>query len=337
MIQATQTEDMQEAFNYSDTEYQICSLFSKLCNVAKTTGSAICKGVCQGIQNYAPLEQLKALAQGVVAFAQIAIEGEWELAELDRAVTGFDDDYKNKFLTEFYHKGVAFQELILDEWQTTVSKLEHMRWDEVLEQGSQIGATLLFDLMLCNAAVWATGKVGRAVIEGMHTALKSSPEAAHVYCTEVAGIAKAAVEVELVEAEMGAVIEVVVTSSEKELLLGEKLVKEVKKKKKSKKKKIKTPYVIEYITPIAEKKLFPEEYIEEAFKHIFSGKHKKKGLLDLGRTEEEITKKFQNIVQKLYEEGMLAIGDNQIQTTICNLPVEIHIHFFENMENVDDI
>ena len=63
--------------------------------------------------------------------------------------------------------------------------------------------------------------------------------------------------------------------------------------------------------------------------HIFSRDHRKKGIMKLGSTEDEIISRFKNIVDRADSYGMLENGPNRIKTIINGLEVEIKVHIVD--------
>ncbi len=63
--------------------------------------------------------------------------------------------------------------------------------------------------------------------------------------------------------------------------------------------------------------------IENMKKHIFSSDHKKTGIYNLGKNENDIVNKFVNLVKMADHKGLLKTGPNQIHTIINNHKVVI--------------
>ena len=71
--------------------------------------------------------------------------------------------------------------------------------------------------------------------------------------------------------------------------------------------------------------------IKDMKKHIFSKNHKKKGILLLGKNENNIANKFVNIVKLADHKGLLKTGPNQIYTIINNHKVVIRTFIKEGV------
>jgi len=65
--------------------------------------------------------------------------------------------------------------------------------------------------------------------------------------------------------------------------------------------------------------------------HIFSKNHKKKGILLLGKNEDNIVDKFVNIVKLADHKNLLIEGMNQIYTKIKNHEVTLRIFIKEGV------
>lgn len=325
--QATRTIDIEEAFNVSDLAHELCQSFVLICNVAKKAGSAVAKGTWKAATTVASIDHWKEFANSFVTMTQLAFNAEIQLQELDSALTCPDTNYRDQVFARLKSQGIAFQKQITTSLQQTTEQLKNMSWEELLESGTELGATLLFDTILLHGATWGSNKAGQKLIQEINTIIKSSPETAQLYCREVTGIAKAVIKTETMQIEVESLIETVVAKQEPNV--GKQIAQQAKNCGKKKNKK---PYIIEYVKPEPERKLFPEIYDIDTYKHMFSDDHKAKGILKLGNSEEKIAKKIETIVQTLYEEGKLAIGDNQIQTTMEGLPIEIRFHFLKNAE-----
>lgn len=73
------------------------------------------------------------------------------------------------------------------------------------------------------------------------------------------------------------------------------------------------------------KNLDRKKLFEDSAKHIFSDKHIKSGIMDLGKSEEKIMNSAIDIVEKIDGKGMLKEGPTQIKTTINGYEDEIRI------------
>jgi len=73
------------------------------------------------------------------------------------------------------------------------------------------------------------------------------------------------------------------------------------------------------------KNLDRKTLLEDSAEHIFSDKHIKSGIMDLGNSEEEIMNSAINIVEEIDGKGMFKEGSTQIKTIINGYEAEIRV------------
>ncbi|URZ03163.1 polymorphic toxin type 35 domain-containing protein [Clostridium felsineum] len=88
---------------------------------------------------------------------------------------------------------------------------------------------------------------------------------------------------------------------------------------------VKSEKVVNGVSEAIIKNLDRKTLFEDSAKHIFSDKHIKSGIMDLGKSEEEIMNSAINIVEKIDGKGMLKEGPTQIKTIINGHEAEIRI------------
>ena len=71
------------------------------------------------------------------------------------------------------------------------------------------------------------------------------------------------------------------------------------------------------------------KFTEKMDRHIFSGGHRKDGILNLGKNKSNIVDKFVNIVKLADHKGLLKEGPNQIHTIINNQKVVLRFFIKE--------
>ena len=74
------------------------------------------------------------------------------------------------------------------------------------------------------------------------------------------------------------------------------------------------------------KKFDKKEIYKRYWEHIFSEKHLKKGIRQLGNSDWEIFNKFADIIEKTDATKLLKPGTNRIKATISGYGVEISVH-----------
>ena len=277
LTKAAQATEVEQAFSFSDMAYTFCQSFSKLCNVAYRASSAVVKGSYRALKTVTTVEHWKEFATNFAQVAFIAFNAEVELNQLDAALVCSDQEHRRKVFERFTEQGIKTIEQFSTALEQTKKQLAEMSWEQLMEKGTEVGATLLFDTMLLQGASWGASVAGKNFLNQMNGYLAAAPEIAEAYCTQAAGIAKAVLEAEICEAEVAELINVAVKEGAEESLIGKQLVQQIKKGKK--------PYVMQYLKPEKGAKIPFEKYVENGpYEHIFSGDHKKKGILNLGKS-----------------------------------------------------
>lgn len=72
------------------------------------------------------------------------------------------------------------------------------------------------------------------------------------------------------------------------------------------------------------------DIIKNHYKHVFSKHHINDGIMQLGQDKTDIIEKLINIILPLDRDGILVIGDNQIETVLGGVDVTIRVHIQNN-------
>jgi len=73
-------------------------------------------------------------------------------------------------------------------------------------------------------------------------------------------------------------------------------------------------------------KQFDDAVVNRYSNHIFSAKHLKNGIMNLGKSKEEILSSFKKIIVSIDAKGLLKEGANQIKTRINGFEVELKVY-----------
>ncbi|MBY0353294.1 hypothetical protein K2W90_02915 [Candidatus Babeliales bacterium] len=76
----------------------------------------------------------------------------------------------------------------------TYEKIKAMSWQEIVENGTELGATMIFDTLALHALSGFASKAGRAVVERISNAMEKGAPLAQQYALEVAGFGKVVTE-----------------------------------------------------------------------------------------------------------------------------------------------
>lgn len=312
-------------FDYSDLAFIFVDTALKGARLIQKATIATVKGACQGVQQSAKElynllngTTLCHIAQAIPQLTQQILKECNDQAILEQAISC--KDQASKTFVDTYIEKTKLQQQRLN--QAIYAKLEHLKtlsWDELLEDGTALGAQLITDLLLFHAG---TELIEHQITPWVHeiASVFEQEAIAERYCLEVAGIAKAVGQDEFIATEFETLYfeQALQEAKIKPTTIGQKLVEQP------------TKYKIRYITPEKERVLFPDGYVKKFIEHAFSDDHKRKGLLNFGKSEQELTELCQNTIQKLYDEGKLAFRSNQIQTTINEVPLEIRVYFHDD-------
>ena len=76
-------------------------------------------------------------------------------------------------------------------------------------------------------------------------------------------------------------------------------------------------------------KQFDDAVVNRYEGHVFSRKHVKDGIMNLGKSKDEILSSFKKVVESVDAQGLLKQGTNQIKTKIKGFEVEVKVHIID--------
>jgi filamentous hemagglutinin len=176
----------------------ITSVISKCAHtidVVSRSAKSTARGVIKGVQKVLTVEHWKEMATGALHLGLLLVKAVNQHDENDQAACAAllsnNGDTPFKFEKEYTLKVKTYQRAITQSIQKTYQKMKTMTWEQLLENGVEVGTTLVLDIVTLNALNGLACRTSRMVVEEIGRALEQSAcYAAEEYMVEVAGFGK---------------------------------------------------------------------------------------------------------------------------------------------------
>lgn len=294
--QAKKEENVRAAFQLSDFCHMLTQILSQGMNILYECSHSTAKGIIKGVKIFATIDHWKDMARGaiqlVLCFADAIGQEESLHYSLALARSSSDPDALSRFYKEYHLHAKAEADAIDACIKQTYHKIRSMSWQEIIENGSEIGTTMILDTLALNALSGFTRATSKAFIQELKHGMENGVLLTEEYTVEVAGFGKMVVEEGV---EIGEITNEFITKlNSKEIL------------KASNSKQMFTRYVTEDLRDV----------IKNCEDHIFSPDHKLKGILKLGKDQQSIMDSLYDVIASINEQCLLKEGPNQIRAEI---------------------
>jgi hypothetical protein len=186
------------AFELSDFCYTITQILSHGMHVLYDGSSAIGKGTWKGVQDFASIEHWKNMATGAIQLGLLFADAVGQEDALHYAmVLAATSDNSQAIVTAAKKYCIDTQkqkDVISLCAQTTYKKIQSMSWQEILENGTEIGTSMILDTLAFNAINGFGSAAGNLAIKQLNGALESGVLSTEQYAVEVAGFGKLIIE-----------------------------------------------------------------------------------------------------------------------------------------------
>lgn len=200
--QAKKEKDVQTAFQLSDFCYTLTQVLSCGMTILYEGAHSVGKGFIKGAQTFATLDHWKDMARGAVQLALCftdAIGQEESLHySLALARSSSDPDALSKFYQQYHLHAKAEADAIHEYVNKTYNTIRSMSWQDVIENGSEVGTTMILDTLALHALSGFTRANSKAFIQELNHSVESGRLFTEQHAVEVAGFGKMVVEEEII-------------------------------------------------------------------------------------------------------------------------------------------
>ena len=197
-VQAKNEQCPLAAFELSDFCYTITQVVVNGMDILYDASSAIGKGAIKSAHIFVSPEHWKEMATGVVQLGLLFADAVGQEDALHYAVVLAATSENSGTLAraaEHYCLHTQAQKDAIN-WcvQKTYKKIQAMPWQELLENGTEIGTTMILDTLALHAVNGFSCAASNLVVKELQSALESGALLTEQYVVEVAGFGKLIVE-----------------------------------------------------------------------------------------------------------------------------------------------
>ena len=186
------------AFRLTDFSYVVTDVLFQGMDVLYTASRAVVKGAAKGVTTVASIEHWKNMVTDTVQLAgmclDIIVEDEIRNAEYAAARFSQDSHAIMKFAEKHCLENPGEREAFRVAATESYNRLKAMSWQELLENGSEIGTTMILDTFVLNFVGASLGRVNNAVINKISSLSEGGVVLTEQYVAEVAGFGKLIIE-----------------------------------------------------------------------------------------------------------------------------------------------
>lgn len=187
-----------DAFQLTDFSYVITDVLFQGMGVLYDASCAVAKGATKGAATVASIDHWKGMVTSTLQLAGMCLEviGREALSDASYMIgrSPADSDVIMKFAQqnslEMQQNIEAFQATATESY----NKLKLMPWQEVVENGAEIGTTMILETLVLNVAVGCVGSANKAFINKISNLTESGAIFTEQYAAEVAGFGKLMLE-----------------------------------------------------------------------------------------------------------------------------------------------
>jgi hypothetical protein len=186
------------AFQLTDFSYVVIDLLFQGMGVLYDTSCSVGKGVSKGISATLSIDHWKSMITDTAHLAAMCIDaiGQEALFDTSYAIarSSQEPDAIMKFAEQYYLQTNQEKEAFKASMQESYNKLAAMSWQEVIENGSEIGTTMILDGLVLNVAGGCAGSINKTFINKLSNLTESGVVFTEQYAVEVAGFGKLIIE-----------------------------------------------------------------------------------------------------------------------------------------------
>ena len=186
------------AFQLTDFSYAVTDVLFQSMEVLYEASFCVAKGVGKGISTVATVEHWKNMVTGTIELADLCIrtlvEGEMMEAEYGAARFSTDPDAIMKFAEKHCLKNQQEREAFNAMATESYNRLKAMSWQELVENGSEVGTTMILDTFILNAIGAGASSANKAFITKVSSLTEGGVIFTEQYAAEVAGFGKLMME-----------------------------------------------------------------------------------------------------------------------------------------------
>ena len=186
------------AFKLSDFCHTVTQVLAHGMHVLYDGSCAFGKGVWKGTKEFVNPEHWREMATGALHLGLLFIDAVGQEEALDHAMHlamfSNDSDATSKVAQKHCLYTQAQKDAINKCIQQTSQKIRGMSWQELIENGTEIGTTMILDALALHALSGFTRTASGSLVKNLNSAMESGVLLTEEYAVEVAGFGKLIVE-----------------------------------------------------------------------------------------------------------------------------------------------
>jgi len=312
--QAKQEKCLMTAFELADICHALTTILSQgmktLCHTSRSIGS----GINKGFGSFISLDHWKNIILGPlemgIQYLSFHTHMQNTLDSIDNALLS-DLFYNTKELNTFEKKLHLQAKIQIKAFQETYKTLNQLSWQQIIENASEIGTSIILDTVTLNALANIGNITQTRFFKNLVSCTENGALFAPEYAVEAAGVSKLIIE----EGE-------VLTSKIMETMKNNSSIPKNKPslKTKSTQTSSNSPIIPATKVPIeSQQGIIRNDLratIQQYEAHIFSDDHVSNGIMALGKNKPEIMDALNDIITLLDKKGFIKEGPNQIRGSI---------------------
>jgi hypothetical protein len=187
-----------DAFQLTDFSYVVTDVLFQGMGVLYDASYSVAKGVSKGVSTVLTVDHWKNMVTGTVQLADMClrmmVEDEIRNAEYAAARFSPDPGAIMKCAEKHYLQNKQQSEAFNAAASESYDKLKAMSWQEVIENGTEIGTTMILDTLVLNVAGGCVSSANKAFINKISNLTESGAIFTEQYAAEVAGFGKLMIE-----------------------------------------------------------------------------------------------------------------------------------------------
>lgn len=186
------------AFQLTDFSYAVTDVLFQGMDILYNASSCVVKGAAKGIKTTFSVDHWKSMITDTVQLAGMCIDtiGQEALFDTSYAIarSSQNDDAVMKFAQENFVQTQQEMQAFKAMANESYNKLKEMPWQQVVENGSEVGTTLVLDGLVLNLAGGCVGSANKAFINKLSNLAEGGAIFTEQYAVEVAGFGKLMIE-----------------------------------------------------------------------------------------------------------------------------------------------
>jgi hypothetical protein len=197
LYQAKQESNAITAFSLSDFCISALKVVTKVMNTLYDTSRSFARGVYHGVQTSLDPQHWRDMVTSTFDIAMLLCRevGE-EATHADRVFSQafHSNDNVQHFIDKHRYKNIYQEKIFQNYLKTIAQNLKNKTWQELIENGTELGTTMILDALALNAAGGFANAAGRSAIKQLNVLIKNFTKFPEQYAVEVAGFGKLIIE-----------------------------------------------------------------------------------------------------------------------------------------------